>query len=448
VVISGAPGARERLSGLLLHHQVRTVDSQAAIYREITCDQAFLTDPMTAPAEINRVLRSALERSLPVYIEMPRDMVAAEVTPVPRLPRSPVDPEAFAECADEIAIRMKSAARPVIVVDVEVRRYGIEDAVAELARRLGAPVVTTFMGRGLLAHHGDIVAGTYMGGAGDPAVTTLVEEADAALLLGVILSDTNFALSRRRLDPRRTILAIDRSVTIGHHAYAAIPLDAIVEAVAVRAPARAQGTRKRASAPQYRHGLPRDGEPIAPSDIACAINDLFAAHGAMMIASDIGDCLFTAMEIENTALVAPGYYSGMGFGVPAGIGLAASGTRRRRRRLPDDRVRARQLPALRPRSDRGPVQQCKLGDAARVPAGIPLQRSQRLAFRRHGGAARRPRCARHHPGRTRRGARARRQAPWRILHRRGHAAARRDLGHAGELRARLQGSARQAGNVG
>jgi indolepyruvate decarboxylase len=44
----------------------------------------------------------------------------------------------------------------------------------------------------------------------------------------------------------------------------------------------------------------------------------------MPITSDIGDCLFTAMEIENTALAAPGYYAGMGFGVPAGIGVAAA----------------------------------------------------------------------------------------------------------------------------
>jgi indolepyruvate decarboxylase len=34
--------------------------------------------------------------------------------------------------------------------------------------------------------------------------------------------------------------------------------------------------------------------------------------------ADIGDCLFVAMEVENTALAAPGYYAGMGFGVPAG----------------------------------------------------------------------------------------------------------------------------------
>jgi len=34
------------------------------------------------------------------------------------------------------------------------------------------------------------------------------------------------------------------------------------------------------------------------------------------------------MEIENTALAAPGYYAGMGFGVPGGIGVAAATGRR------------------------------------------------------------------------------------------------------------------------
>jgi len=64
-----------------------------------------------------------------------------------------------------------------------------------------------------------------------------------------------------------------------------------------------------------------------PSDIARAINDLFDRHGPMPMTADIGDCLFTAMEIENTALAAPGYYAGMGFGVPAGVGVAATGRR-------------------------------------------------------------------------------------------------------------------------
>src|SRR5205807_4085106 len=40
VVIAGAPGTRERTTGLLLHHQARSVDTQLSIYSEITCDQA------------------------------------------------------------------------------------------------------------------------------------------------------------------------------------------------------------------------------------------------------------------------------------------------------------------------------------------------------------------------------------------------------------------------
>ena len=69
-------------------------------------------------------------------------------------------------------------------------------------------------------------------------------------------------------------------------------------------------------------------QPIRPLDIATAINDLMDAHGKMPIATDIGDCMFLAMDIEHTALVAPGYYATMGFGVPAGLGLqAATGQR-------------------------------------------------------------------------------------------------------------------------
>ncbi len=77
VVITGAPGARERSSGFVVHHQARTVETQLAVFREITCDQAVLTDAAEAPGEIARVLHSARERALPVYIELPRDMTGA-----------------------------------------------------------------------------------------------------------------------------------------------------------------------------------------------------------------------------------------------------------------------------------------------------------------------------------------------------------------------------------
>jgi indolepyruvate decarboxylase len=329
VVIAGAPGARERTSGFVLHHQARSVDTQLAVYREITCDQAVLTEASTAHNEIARVLRSARERSLPVYIELPRDMTEVPTFSVPVLPRRTSDSDALVECADEIIERLTASKVGAIIVDVEIRRYGLEGRVTALARMLGLPVVSTFMGRGLLEQALDVLLGTYLGAAGDPAITKVVEEADALLLLGVIFSDTNFALSHRRLDPRRTIIAFDRAVRIGHHVYPDLAIDDLIEALIVRARPNStpQGT-VRPPATVYQRNLPADDEPIAPSDVATAVNDLFDRHGTMPMTADVGDCLFTAMEIENTALAAPGYYAGMGFGVPAGIGAAAATGRR------------------------------------------------------------------------------------------------------------------------
>ena len=327
VVIAGAPGARERTSGFLLHHQARTVDTQLAVFKEITCNQAVLTDPATAPAQIASVLRSAREMSLPVYLEFPRDMVAAAVDPVVALPPRQADAGALTECVEEILDCIEAAAAPVVLVDVEIRRYGLEEKVAAFARKLNLPLVTTFMGRGLLEHAPDVVTGTYLGAAGDPEITRLVENADLLLMLGVILSDTNFALSNRAPDPRRTILAASREVQIGYHCFRNMPLADLMgglEARATPSGPRQHAPRKRSV---YPRGLPADDSAISPSDVATAINDLFERHGKMPMTSDIGDCLFTAMEIDNTALAAPGYYAGMGFGVPAGIGVAATGLR-------------------------------------------------------------------------------------------------------------------------
>jgi indolepyruvate decarboxylase len=326
VVISGAPGSREMHGGLTLHHQVKRPDSQFAIYREITCDQASLHDPATAPAEIARVLRNCRMHSRPVYLEVPRDVVFESCARVEPLPEVEFDPQAVAACADEIMARIGRAARPVMMVGVEIRRFGIEARVAELARRLHVPVVTTFMGRGLLAQ-GDVpVLGTYLGMTAHPDVGRPVEESDCLLLFGVTMSDTNFGVSEGRIDYRNSVLAADRAVTMGFHRYGNLPLAALVDELARRVADRAP--RSAGTTTDYPRALVADDAPITPTDIARAINDLFARHGRMPMASDAGDCLFTALDVEHTEIVAPGYYATMGFGVPGGLGLQAATGRR------------------------------------------------------------------------------------------------------------------------
>lgn len=327
VVLSGAPSRAERGSGLLVHHQARTLESQLNVYREITCDQAVLDDPVSAPQAIARVLRTCRERSQPVYLEIPRDMVGIEMAEVPTLPPSPVDQDAVDAAAIEVLDRLSSARSPVLMVDAEIRRFGIEDQASALAERLGIPVVTTFMGRGLLADTPNPPIGTYIGVAGQPEITELVESSDALFLLGVILSDTNFAISMRKIDLRQTIVAAERQVRLGFHTYADVPLGALVDAMSIRAEP-VGGRPQIAAPPQPPYGLVVDESPVTPTDIATAVNDMMRKHGPLPMASDMGDCLFTAMDIAHHAIAAPGYYAGMGFGVPAGLGIqAATGER-------------------------------------------------------------------------------------------------------------------------
>ncbi len=321
VVLSGGPGKRESHSGLLLHHQVKTLDSQHLIFKEITCDQVRLDDADRAPADIARVLANCRRHSRPVYIELPRDMVGETCAQVPMLPEPPVDAEKLAACVDEILARLAGATAPVLMVGVEVRRFGLEDKVAELARRFAMPVVTTFMGRGLLSESDAPLAGTYMGVAGLPQVTQLVETSDALFMLGVIVSDTNFAVSEKKIDMRKAILAFDAQLSLGYHSYDNVPLSALVDRLLQCVDAQERPfTVNRQVFPRH---MPVDDARITPLDIATAINDAMAEHGRMPIASDVGDCLFTALDIDHTALLGPGYYATMGFGVPAGLGLQA-----------------------------------------------------------------------------------------------------------------------------
>eukprot|EP01036_Dinobryon_divergens_P041603 gene41603-55158_t len=131
-----------------------------------------------------------------------------------------------ADAAGELALRLPGTT-PSGQTAEEVRRFGLEGRVAELARRLQLPVLTTFMGRGLLAEEGVPFHGTYLGVAGAPETSALLDDSDLPMMLGAILSDSNFGVSAQRMDFRRALIAAHREARVGHHLYPNIPLAAL-----------------------------------------------------------------------------------------------------------------------------------------------------------------------------------------------------------------------------
>src|SRR5215212_5680463 len=100
VVVSGAPGRKDREKDPLLHHKVKTFETQRRVYEEVTAASTVLLDEQTAAAEIIRVVETCLRAKRPVYIEMPHDMVDRPI-PIPAslesaLPPRESDPETLA----------------------------------------------------------------------------------------------------------------------------------------------------------------------------------------------------------------------------------------------------------------------------------------------------------------------------------------------------------------
>lgn len=329
VVISAAPALSERGSNFGLHHQSRALDSQLRIFSEVTCAQGVIDDPRTAPHLIAHTISECVRRSLPVYLEIPADIAAQSIGPLPVVKARKPDPDAVAACAAEIAERVRQARNPVLMIGIEVRRYGLESQVSRLAHRVNMPVVSSLLGRGVAAAGPAPIAGTYLGLAGDPEISRRVEESDTLILLGVVLSDTDFGVPAKRLDLRRAIHASEGQVRIGHHIYPDIPLADLIEELtkhAVGNPRIRDSMVTAAQNPPPPHSP--DAAALQPSDVSTAINHFFTAHGKRPLVTDIGDCLFISLEVECQDLIAQSYYASMGFGVPAALGIqAASGVR-------------------------------------------------------------------------------------------------------------------------
>ncbi len=322
VVVSGGPGESEKTNGFLLHHQAKDLNSQINVYKEVTVDQAILSDPKRAPEQIARVLSNCIRYSRPVYLEIPRDQVFEPCDVVPALPEQlwQVDEEKLDACAQAVLDKIALAKNPVIIAGIEVKRFGVEAEVAELARRLDLPVVTTLMARGMFSESEHIdFRGTYVGEGGDRAVFDLVNEADLPILFGVLFNDNNFSLSAGSIDFNHAIMTADETCSLGYFAFDDIPLPHLMQHLLAKCDKRATKTYNNTQS--YEYGFTADTAVCTPNDVAILLNDVFTARGDMWLASDMGDCFFTTLDVHNTHLVAPAFYATMGYGIPAGFGL-------------------------------------------------------------------------------------------------------------------------------
>ena len=74
---------------------------------------------------------------------------------------------------------LSAARRPMILADVEIHRFGLQDDLLALAEETGMPIATTILGKSVIPEGHPLFVGVYEGGMGREEVTRYVEEAEA-----------------------------------------------------------------------------------------------------------------------------------------------------------------------------------------------------------------------------------------------------------------------------
>ena len=191
-LMTGSPHTDMRGHGLLQELERRHVADNPRIFEPVVKEwwQPSRVDEL--PFVLHRAWNAMLSgRPGPVLLDLPMDVQAdsAEVTlpdPLEREARGRVRPAA--DDVERAAALLRGAKRPVIVAGGGAILAEATKALTALAERLGAPVVTTWNGKGAIDETHDLAAYT-IGDTGSTSGNALAASADVLLSVGNRFTD-------------------------------------------------------------------------------------------------------------------------------------------------------------------------------------------------------------------------------------------------------------------
>lgn len=323
VVISGAPGIKERGKDALLHHKVRDFHTQQRIYDEITVATALLDEPFAAFNEIDRVLDAVYRYKRPGYIELPRDMVDihGSLYQRPSTGGHLSDPDTLdAAVADAIDF-INHSKNPVILAGVELHRFGYQNKLIRLVEEKRIPIVATLLGKSVMPEAHPLYLGIYEGAMGREEIRQCVEDSDCVIILGAFMTDVNLGIYTANLEQAHSIYATSERIAVRYHTYEEVMFDDFIDGLNS---ARLRKRRK----PNLEWALstpePFEVKPDAPLTarrLFPHLNEFMSDE--LTVIADVGDSLFGAAELrihQHTNFISPAYYTSMGFAVPASVG--------------------------------------------------------------------------------------------------------------------------------
>jgi 5-guanidino-2-oxopentanoate decarboxylase len=323
LVLSGASPSLTHGKGWGAIHEL---DDQAAVTAGFTAFSAMIRSPEELPEWIARayaVFRGSRPR--PVHLSLPRDVLPMTVEAEWKTRRAPSLPMPDPSAIEEAAERLARSSHPLILVGGGA--VGTRTALSEIAERIGAPVLATNAGKGILPHSHPLSLGCSILQA---ASQQALAEADVVLLVGTEVAAGDHFLSKLeiagdivRIDIDPTELTSMYSAVVPIQADAGAAMVALAAALAGRTPAvqRTEGEQR------VRGILARNAENMTDLEKlhARVWRVLRAALPAdTIVMGDATQIVYTGTFAMPMELERCWYYSGnycaLGFAVPMAVG--------------------------------------------------------------------------------------------------------------------------------
>ena len=298
------------------------------VMRPITKWNARLSDAAIIPEVVRKAFKVAEgEKPGSTHIELPEDVMAAQVEAEPLPRRRPVHSEPAARELLRAAELIRGAVRPVALAGNGVVRARAAPALREFVRATGIPVAETFMGKGLLPPDNPMALGSVGLQAGDYAMAGF-DDADLVLAIGYDLVEQSPETWNPQRDKRVICIDSEPAETDGYFMPEVELVGDIYHVLArlgeeCRHVPHHGGSAKLREVVLGRFEQARDDEsfPMQPPRALWEIRNALEREDILI--SDVGlhklwiGRMFPAYE-PNTVLIANGL-AGMGFAVPAAI---------------------------------------------------------------------------------------------------------------------------------
>lgn len=286
----------------------------------------------TSAGEIPSMIQSALATAIggrpgPTLLEIPADILDAELdAPIEPVTRNL--PEPAKQQIDEAAQLLRLAARPVIWAGGGCLRSGASASLVRVAELLGAPVVTTFMGKGAIPEDHPLAVGSLVR---QPEVIELLRDADALLAVGTRFSAMDTGNWKIELPMQMIHIDIDPEepgrnypIRLGIVSDARKGLEALADSLGPQGPSEDRtplvASIKKATTERAISEGPREMEMLQA--VRAAVPAETVTVHDMTIAS-YWSAPFLPITVPGTFHYPYGYGS-LGFSFPAAIGVAAA----------------------------------------------------------------------------------------------------------------------------